>query len=359
MDELIADRDPVRAEALDTVHAPLLLSFRGVVEECGGHPDDLLRAAGMHGREAETGSLRYSQLAKLLELSAKSLDRPDFGMLLASRQCSERIEGTLGHAMGHARCFEDVLGLAVRHSYAHSLASNTWVHRSASGRSVLLGHDIVEEGTGAAPQLMEQIMLVGHLIALRLTGGAVRSRRILLRHARLSPPEVYRRYFGCEIRFGERAYATVYRTEDMACPIVSADSSALSEDIALIEQRFPQKQLPLSRRARGAILHALVNGNCTSERIAGELHLHVRSLHRHLAREGTSFRVIKDEVRRDLAGYYLRDTDMSMNAISERLGFSEQSALSRRARTWFDGSPSDLRAGRPGSERVSDRVKSR
>jgi AraC-like DNA-binding protein len=345
--------------ALDAVHAPLLLSFCEVVEQCGGDPDHLLCQVGVRDQNSVSATVGYSELARLLELSAKALGRPDFGMLLALRQCSDGIEGALGHAMRHARRFDEMLGLAVKHSYAHSLASNTWLHNSASGRCVLLGHDIVREGTGATRQLMEQILLIGHLIAIRLTGGAVRSRRILFRHSRLSEPQVYRRYFGCEVRFDERVYATVYRAEDMACPIMSGDISALREDIAAIEQRFTHKQLLLSRKVRGAILHALDEGHCTGDRIAGQLGLHVRSLHRHLAREGTSFRRIKDEVRRDLAGYYLRDTGLDMKSISERLGFSEQSAFSRRTRAWFDVSPSDLRTGRLGPHRESDWVKSR
>jgi AraC-like DNA-binding protein len=346
MNDQNTDINTVPSGALDTVHAPLLLLFREVVEECGGDPDRLLRQAGLRKQDAKAGEVGYLELSGLVELSAKALDRPDFGMLLALRQCSDGIEGALGHAMRHARCFEEMLGLAVKHSYAHSLASNTWLHRPASGRWVLFGHDIVREGTGATRQLMEQILLIGHLTAIRLTGGAVRSHRILLRHGRLSAPHVYRRYFGCEVRFDQQAYATVYRAEDMARPIVSADLSALREELAAIEQRFTQKQLPLSRKVRGAILHGLDDGHCTVERVAAQLGLHIRSLHRHLANEGTSFRRIRDEVRRDLAGYYLRETDLDVKSVSERLGFSEQSALARRVRTWFDGSPTELRGGR-------------
>jgi AraC-like DNA-binding protein len=354
MNDELADIGPISPGA-DTIHAPLLLCFAEVVAECGGDVNVLLRQAGIRDFQSETRPIGYAQLAALLELSAKALDRRDFGMLLALRQCGEGIEGALGHAMRHARRFDEVLELAVKHGYAHSLASNTWLHCADSGRWVLLGHDIVREGTGAVRQLMEQILLIGHLNTIRLTGGAVRSRRVLLRHARLSAPQVYRHYFGCEVRFDQRVYATVYRAEDMDCPVVSADSLALRKDIAAIEQRFGEKELPLSRKVRGAILHALDDRQCTAEMIADQLGLHVRSLHRHLARAGTSFRRIKDDVRRDLAGYFLRDTDLDIRSISERLGFSEQSAFSRRARAWFAGSPSDLRAGRVGPRRVSER----
>ena len=330
----------------DAVHAPLLLHFREVVGECGGDAGTLLGKAGLSSDFLDGEVTGYADLACLLEISAKALCRPDFGMLLAERQCGGGIEGALGHAMRHARRFSEVLELAVQHGYAHSLASSTWLHRSQSGRSVLLGHDIVREGIGPTGQLMEQILLIGHLIALRLTGGAVRARRILFRHARISAPRIYRRYFGCEVGFDQRVNATVYRSEDIDCPVLSADAFSLRQEISELEQRFPCKRLPVSRVVRGAILHTIDGEDCSAEKIADALGLHVRSLHRHLAKEGTSFRRIRDEVRRDLAGYYLRETDLELGAISDRLGFSEQSAFSRRARTWFDQSPSDLRAGR-------------
>src|SRR5579871_5626120 len=173
-----------------------------------------------------------------------------------------------------------------------------------------------------------------------------------VRITRLSP------LFRLRVRFDDRFYATVYRAQDMSCPIASADTGALRKTIAAIEQRFPQKQLPLSRRVRAAILHALEEGHCTGEWVAGQLNLHVRTLHRHLTREGTSFRRIRDDVRRDPAGYYLRDTTLDVGSISKRLGFSEQSALTRRTHAWFDRSPRELRAGRRDPGRVSERVKS-
>lgn len=339
--------------ASEAVHAPLLLHFPELVKQSGADPQLLLRQAGIAADPAEPGSVTYRQIADLLEITAASLGRPDFGMMLASRQCRHGMEGPLGEVMRHAHCFGDALELVVRHGYAHSLASNSWLRRTRSGHSVLFGHDILLEGLAATSQVMEQILLFGHLLAIRLTAGAVRARRVLLRHRRISPPQVYRRYFGCEVRFDERVNATVYREQDMACPILSADPPMFRRGLATVEERFPEKELPLSRLVRGAILHALDDSHCTCERVAGRLGLHTRTLHRRLRREGTSFRLIKDEVRRDLAGYYLRRTDLDIKAISERLGFSEQSALTRRVHTWFQCSPSDLRSGAraPGNRR--------
>jgi AraC-like DNA-binding protein len=328
------------------VHAPLLLHFTDVVESCGGDAATLLIQAGIDSRQAPSGVASYRQTAEVLERAASSLARPDFGMLLAQRQCEDGIEGPLGRVMRHGCTFRDVLELAVKHSYAHSLASRTWLRRSAPN-SILFGHDILLPGLTAANQLMEQILLIGHLMAIRLTGGLVRARAILLRHERLSARSVYRRYFGCEVRFGEHQYATAFRERDLVCPIVSADPVALRQALSAVVKRFQDKQPPLTQIVRGTIVHAIEERACTCAWVAGHLGLHLRTLHRRLRSEGSSFRTIKDEVRRDLARYYLCNTHVDLKAIAERLGFSEQSALTRRSHTWFNCKPSGLRLTKP------------
>ena len=330
----------------ERVYAPLLLHFPELVTECGAVPEPLLRQAGIGQKPAEIEQATYRQVAQLLEITAASLGRPDFGMMLATRQCRDGIEGPLGRVMRHARCFGDVLELAVDHSYAHSLASNSWIRRTCPGGPVLLGHDILLDDLPSTCQVIEQILLVGHLIAMRLTGGAVRARRVLFRHRRTSSPEVYRRYFGCEVRFDEAINATAYSERDLACPILSADPSTFRDGLAAVTETFPEKQLPFNRIVRGAILPVLCGSDCTCGHIADRLCLHVRTLHRRLRQEGTSFRRILDEVRRDLARYYLCNTDLDIKSISERLGFSEQSAFARRSRKWFDGPPSQVRSVR-------------
>ena len=80
--------------------------------------------------------------------------------------------------------------------------------------------------------------------------------------------------------------------------------------------------------------------------VAAELNLHPRTLHRRLAAEGTSFQKIKDEVRRDVMLYYLQQTRLDFTRISERLGFSEQSVMTRRCNRWFSASPTRVRAGK-------------
>jgi len=66
-------------------------------------------------------------------------------------------------------------------------------------------------------------------------------------------------------------------------------------------------------------------------------------LQRRLKCEGQSFESIKDEVRRDTAMRYLQRQDLPLTKVAEKLGYAEQSVLSRSCYRWFAASPKELR----------------
>jgi AraC-like DNA-binding protein len=78
--------------------------------------------------------------------------------------------------------------------------------------------------------------------------------------------------------------------------------------------------------------------------LASARHVAPRSLMRHLRQAGTSYQRIVDEVRSELALEYLRDTQLPLAVIAERLGFSDTSNFSRAFRSWFGRSPGACRS---------------
>ncbi len=77
--------------------------------------------------------------------------------------------------------------------------------------------------------------------------------------------------------------------------------------------------------------------------ISERLHLSESSLRRKLLKEHTTFQLIKDEVRCDLAKQYLLDATLRMNDIAERLGFTELSSFVRSFRHWVGITPKAYR----------------
>ena len=69
-----------------------------------------------------------------------------------------------------------------------------------------------------------------------------------------------------------------------------------------------------------------------------------RTLSRRLAVEGTSFRDILDDVRREFACALLQDRRLSVADIAFFLQYSEPAAFHRAFRRWTGRTPRDFRA---------------
>ncbi len=79
------------------------------------------------------------------------------------------------------------------------------------------------------------------------------------------------------------------------------------------------------------------------EEIARRLQLPSWTLRRKLAEEGTRFRDILNDTRRDLAMTYIRDTELSFGEIAYLLGFASAEAFQRAFKRWSGQTPGEFR----------------
>ena len=83
-----------------------------------------------------------------------------------------------------------------------------------------------------------------------------------------------------------------------------------------------------------------------AETAAQQLNMSLRTLHRRLADEGTSYQSIKDELRRDIAIQKLSRSREPLAAISADLGFDSTASFHRAFRGWTGDTPGAYRDAR-------------
>ena len=84
-------------------------------------------------------------------------------------------------------------------------------------------------------------------------------------------------------------------------------------------------------------------GELARAEVAGRLQLPTWTLRRKLAEEGTQFRAILNDTRRDLAMAYIRDTELAFGEIAYLLGFASAEAFQRAFKRWNRQTPGEVR----------------
>lgn len=332
-------------KGFDRVNADVLRFFPELVRELGGDPESLIRDIGIDPDTVFNlhSGFGYRSIANLLERAASELDCPDFGMRLAARQGGGSVFGDIGVVMKNSSTLGDAVTYVARHCYAHSLAAQVRLETDHGRHRSFVSHEVLVDGLSNKRQLMEQILLLGHLNAVEITGGQARVREVFFRLQPLASLRTYRHHFGCDVRFDERKDGVVFEERDLRCPTIEPDVKIYKSVTSYIDEHFTHATPPMHTRVRATILELLGREECTAARVAAQLCLHPRTLNRRLTSEGKSFAKVRDQVRADLAASYLRETRLPLQLIADKLGYAEQSVFTRSCSRWFAASPTEIR----------------
>ena len=175
--------------------------------------------------------------------------------------------------------------------------------------------------------------------------GGQRAKRILFRHPAPSYYRKYEEFFKVEVKFGQIHDAIELPRELLNRKL----HGAFPELHKNAESRLKRKvaQLPslnslTGQLERGFSGSPLLFSQGISE-AASVLKMPVRTLQRRLQAEGQSFAELQANSRYRLACSLLQETSLDLEAISERLGFSERRAFTRAFTQWSGQSPSAYR----------------
>jgi AraC-like DNA-binding protein len=328
---------------MSLIRGTSLQGFTELVAELGADPAELLARA--HLRPEAVGDhdsfVSYRSVIAVLEAGAQATGAGDFGRRLAIRQGLE-ILGPLGVAARTAPTVGAALQSIEQYMTVYSPALAVGVRATPEDALATFEWRIVAERPPAHRQAAELALGVTCRVFQLLAGPDFLPSSVQLRHEPLAERSEYVGYFGCPVEFSAPAYGFRF-----PAAVLGRRLEADSDVHAVVHDYLSTIAVPTESTTVDAVVRLirrmLPTGGLDLDLVADQLAQHRRTLQRQLAAQGTTFADLVDQVRREEAERYLRDTDMPLVQLAGVLGLSEQSTLTRASRRWFGAAPSQVR----------------
>jgi AraC-like DNA-binding protein len=193
-------------------------------------------------------------------------------------------------------------------------------------------------------QLAEELITSWIEFARRLTTHTTSPFYVFFSHSCLTTQAEYQDYFNCPVRFNHDFTGLVI-SKDLLKSASSGVNLELNKTLTkyadlLLSEHSIQNPVEVTT---DFIATQLPYKKPSLQNISAYLNVSERTLQRRLNELSTSFSELVDNVKRDIAINYLTHSQISLNDISELLGFSELSAFNRAFKRWKKTSPAKFR----------------
>ncbi|MFN3585984.1 MAG: AraC family transcriptional regulator [Moraxellaceae bacterium] len=330
-----------------------ILVLRHLVQFAQRHaldPGPLLAEAGLSedGLWAAEGWVPAAQVERLLQVALARIASPVVG-LLAAPQVNLSLLGVLGYVTQTSSTVQGLIESTTRFerllsdigttTLCHQPGAAHWQWDCAFADAVVRRHAVE--------------CVLGCWAGLLRMARRPSPRPLLAVHFRHALPggvaqAVYERFFDAPVHFSQAENALVLAPAALSLPLALADP-ALHQALANHASRqlaARQQETDLVAAVRALLQQEVQQGIApVRERVAGQLGISTRSLHRRLDEAGSSFRALVDEARLALAVQLLQDSSLPVAQVALQLGFQESQSFIRWFKRVQGVTPGEFRRG--------------
>ena len=310
-----------------------------LINHYGVDPAPLYRAAGLDPQDIGKAGVRYPfpRIARLWELALEATGDPSMG-LVVGQHCRPTTMQILGFAWLASPSLEEAMDRWCRyHRIASTAGSMEWRDED----------DCRVYRLRAAPGVRQIPVVVGEagLAAIltmcrRASYPELAPRWLRLRRPDPGLQERYLAFFRCPVSFAAAENAIAMRLDDLRRPLPAGNPELAAQADRLLDRMMAEvDQGEVTSKVRQLLIQHLSAGNLGEAEVARQLNRSVSSLQRNLRAEGTTFRKLLEDTRRNMAIRLLRNERRSIGQTAFMLGYSDQSTFTRAFRRWHGISP--------------------
>jgi AraC-like DNA-binding protein len=267
-------------------------------------------------------------LVQILELSASASGIEDFGLRLSELREFTNL-GPMSLVARDEPVVRGALGIFIAHLHLHNEALRIDMKERAGQATLSLHLELGE------PLAMRQSIELGvgvlYRIMSQLLGSKWQPELTAFVHGRPRGSTAHRRIFGGRIEFDHDFSGIVCSSRELDRPNPMANPSFRRYSQQYLHLIDHPRSVTAVEQVRQLIVGLLPAGRCSLKTIAHSLGVDRQTVHRHLVASGTTYSILLDEVRCELAIRYVSEGERPIAEVGEVLGFSEISSFSR----WF------------------------
>ncbi|MFO1149564.1 MAG: AraC family transcriptional regulator ligand-binding domain-containing protein [Alsobacter sp.] len=295
--------------------------------------------------ESPETRIPYSVACRLVQNCVERTGCPHFGLLLGSR-ADHGVLGPAGEWMRNAPNLGACLtGFAAMQP---SASRGGVVYVFSSHDVVYFGYGIYGRRAEGWQHLYPLVVAMAHNVVQKLTVGAAQPTEVLLSVREPEDRKPYHEVFRAPVLFNQPMSALVYPRQAMELPIVGASPVDFSELERKAAALMPPGQHVWTDRVKRVLRSLILEAEPVSATVAERLQVSDRTLRRHLAREGTTFQAVLDDLRFASARELLEVTTLSVGEIALALSYSTHSAFDDAFRRWSGTTPQRWRSAAAG-----------
>lgn len=326
------------------VRIEVLAGFDELVRDLGADPKQLYREVGLSAALMSNpdNMVPCAYVSRLLDVTARALDRSDFGLLLGSRRKVFQV-GLLWPLVSHCPSVEQALKAATKHFHLHNRGIR-WQLAVEGDHALLTRADRL---SSEVPTFQWAVYCTSSMYrALKaLCGSQWHPSSVGFIHPTPVDSPAYDRFFGVKVQFNREFNLIDFPASDLRGDLAGHNSNLYSQvnrQIQALEDDY-ERQEDFRSKIKLMIEQRMHTADCTQTGIAGVLAMHPKTLQRELHARGATFRQLKAEVRLDMAERYLKDSDIALTTVADILGFSELSSFSHAFKTRHGVPPAEWR----------------